>query len=583
MQPAPRGRWTRGSEPRSGRATLTLVLATLSLTAGPPGAAEGKPKRAVAVPAKVGAAAAHEKPKPALVLPEVSVSAADIQRHAQALSAIAQDPALSPGDRGSRTRQYIAEQLYESGLAPGGDGEHGAAGLLQAVPLQGQSSVLQGRPRFVGTSTTIPVQVAVAARELVLWSGLPQPEVSVKDSELVFVGYGITAAERAWDDYKGIDVRGKTVLMLDGLPRELAAAGVAYRGAGRYAQKFSEALRRGAIAAVLIHSPSQSEHSLDTLRAYFGSERLLAPLARDGVALQAAGYLHDEAARRVLLAGGLDLEAQQQAAETREFTPQSLRVRMSAQLKNQTRSVDSANVVGILSGADEAARGEAVVISTHHDHLSAIADGSGGQQLLPGVRDRLVGVAGLLAMAQATRKQAPARRSLIFAVLGGHSESFVGAQRLLKRLPAPAQRVVAQINIDGLNVGPASTELVQIGRGKSTLDELLDSVAKATGRTVIADRKPERGLLYRSESLVFARAGAPVLFLAPPDLEQYLTTDYLRPSDTLRESFSFTGAAQDCALLYQLGWLTADSPTLPYFVPGDEFAPRAPAAPSAAP
>ncbi len=576
-----RGRWAR----------IALACGVLWLPGLPPHSALGKRGQPSRKPAKAATAAPEkpakpervEKPQPALVLPSVSLAAEDLRRHTRALAAIAQDAALSENDRAARTRLYIAEQLYETGLAPGGDGEHGVAGLVQAVTLQGQSSGLRGRPRFLGTRTTIPVQITVAPRELVLFSTLPQPEVSLQDSELVFVGYGITAAERAWDDYKGIDVRGKTVLMLDGAPRELAAAGAAYRGAGRYPQKLAEAQRRGASGALLVHNPAQAEQPLDRLRAYFGSERLLAPAPREGNILQVAGYVHDEAARRILLAGGVDLEGQQAAAESRDFTPLSLRVRMSVQLQNQTRSIESANLVGILQGADEAARAEAVVISTHFDHLSAMADSSGVQQPLPGVRDRLVGVAGLLAIAQATRQQAPPRRSLIFAALTGHSEAFVGAQRLLKRLPAPAQRVVAQLNLDGLSVGDASPELIQIGRGKSTLDELLNSVALATGRTVLPEPRPERGLLYRSESLVFARAAIPVLFLAPRDIEQYLSTDHLRSSDTLRDSYSFVGAAQDCGLLFQLSWLLANARTLPYYLPGDEFAPRVVAVPAGAP
>lgn len=581
MHPGSGGSGSSGNVQRWRRITTAFFLAALSLPGLAERGADGKPRQPAKAPPP--AAKTPEPPKPALKLPTVSVAAEEVRRHARALAAIATDSALNDSERGQRTQKYIAEQLYESGLAPGGDGEHGTAGFAQAVALQGQRSGLRGRPRFVGTSTTVPVQITVAPRELVLFSALPQPEVTVTESELLFLGYGITAAERGWDDYKGIDVRGKTVLLLDGMPRELAAAGPALRGAARYPQKFAEAQRRGATGALLIHNQDRAEHSLDALRAYFGSERRLAPLPRDGTALQVAGYVHDEAARRLLQAGGQDLEAQQQAAESREFTPLSLRVRMTAQVQNQTRSLDAANLVGILAGADEEARGEAVVISTHVDHLSTIADGAGGQLTLPGVRERLLGVAGLLALAQATRQQPPPRRSLIFAVLSGHSEAFVGAQRLLKRLPSPAQRVVAQLNLDALSGGDGSAQIVQIGRGKSTLDELLDQAAAVAARTVMSEGQPGRGLLYRSDSLTFARAGIPVLFLAPPDLDQYLASDYLRPSDTLRDAFTFVGAAADCSFVYQLGWLIGNARTLPYYLPGDEFAPRGTPAAATAP
>lgn len=570
-----------GGRRRARRITLSLLLAAAALIGAAEQGAQSKTKRPAKGPPPP--VALREPPKPALQLPTISVAADEVRRHARALTALAQDSALSDSERELRVQKYIAEQLYETGLAPGGDGEHGMSGFVQAVALQGQRSSPRGRPRFIGTSTTIPVQITVAPRELALFSMLPQPDVTVQDSEIVFLGYGVTAPERGWDDYKGIDVRGKTVLLLDGMPRELAAAGPALRGVARYPQKFAEALRRGAVGALLIHSPTRAENSLDTLRAYFSSERRLAPVPRDGSALRVAGYIHEEAARRVLLAGGQDLEAQQGSAESREFTPLSLRVRMSVQLQNQTRSIDSANLVGILAGADETARSEAVVISTHADHLNALADGEGGHVPLPGLRDRVVGVAGLLALAQATRQQPPPRRSLIFAVLNGHSESFVGAQRLLKRLPGPAQRVVAQLNLDAQSGGDASPQILQIGRGKSSLDELVDSAAAVAARRVVIESRPERGLLYRSDSLVFARAGIPVLFLAPADLEGYLTADYLRPSDSLRDTFTFAGAASDCSFAYQLGWLIANAPTLPYYLPGDEFAPRGTPAATPAP
>lgn len=520
---------------------------------------------------------------PAIAVPSVPIAAEELRQHARALAMLRQQPGLGESERAQRSRQYIAEQLYETGLLPGGDGQHGIAGFSQALSLLGVRSQLRGAPQFRSTATTIPVRISVAAREVVLFSAAQKPEIALQDSELVFVGYGITAPERAWDDYKGVDMRGKVALILDGSPVESGAAKGQAVASSRWPSKFAEALRRGALGALLIHDSQRAADSLPRLRSYFAGERLLASAPADSPALQVSGFISDEAARRLLLAAGLELEKQQQAAQDRDFTPTSLRVRMSAQLQNQVRSVDSANVVGILPGSDESLRSEAVVLTAHIDQLAGAYDPEQPESLvsLPAVRDRVVGAAGLLAMARATRQLPPPKRSLIFAFVSGHGESFAGAQRVLKHLPQPAERVVAQLNLDGLNVGDSRPEILQIGRGKSSLDEVLDGLAAAQKRYVIADPRPERGLFYRSESLVFARAGIPVLFVAPPDLDSFLASDYLQTSDIFREGWSFTGGAQDCALLYQAALWVANARTAPQVRDGDEFAPRASAGSSA--
>lgn len=549
---------------------LCVPLEAVRADGGQPGhAAAGK---------RAGKGDKGREPTPqAPAIPAVNIPAEELRQHAHALSALRQQPGLSEAERGQRMRQYIAEQLYETGLLPGGDGQHGIAGLSQSVSLLRVRSQLRGAPQFRSTATTIPVRITVAPREVVLFSGAPKAEIALQDSELVFAGYGITAPERAWDDYKGIDVRGKVVLLLDGTPAETSAGGGRTWAAGRWTQKFADALRRGAVGVLVIHDSQRAAEPMDRLRSYFGGERLLMATAADAPALQIGGYVSDEAARRLLLAAGLDLEKQQQAAQSRDFTPAALRVRMSAQLQNQVQPFESANLIGILPGTDETARNEAVVLSTHIDHLPGAFDAEQPDMLrpLPGVRDHVVGAAGLLAMARATRQLPPPRRSLIFAFLTGHGESFAGAQRLLKRLPQPVDRIVANIHIDGLNVGDSRPELLQIGRGKSSLDELVDRLASSQKRYVVADSRPERGLLYRSDSFVFAKAGIPVLFVMPVDVDGYLAADYLRPSDTFRESWSFAGGAQDCALLYQAALLVASARTPPQVLAGDEFAPRA--------
>ena len=565
-------------------ALLTLAAAGAQSDAGKPakGGASAAGKLGAAAPKSAGKA--NAPPPPPLTLP-----AAELRDHARFLATSPKLTALGAAPRAAAARQYMAEQLYETGLLPGGDGQHGIAGFLQAVSMVGARSVVRGVPQFRSNATTIPVQIAVAPREIVLFADDRSDTVEVKDSEIVFAGHCVTAPAQSWDDYKGSDVRGKVVLCLDGGPKGFAGQAAVTR----WPQKVAEAARRGAAAALLVHSASDvrlGDPSLPFWRSYYASEQLLPSAQGDSAtSFQLRGVITDDAARRLLQAGREDLDTLRRAADERDFEPRALRVRMTARLQNQTRPIESANIVGILPGSDETLREEAVLYTAHIDGVNAYAESPPeGSVITPGVRDRIVGAAALLTMAKATRQTPPPARSQIFALVVGHGEGFVGTARLLKHLPAPVRKVIAHVSVDGINIGDEFPEITQSGRGKSSLDAILDAAATAQGRHVGGEPRLARDLYYRNESLPLARLGIPSLLLAPLDLDSYLGNDYLQPTDVFRDGWTFAGGAQDSALLYACGLAIAGAGpapthrdpaprTWPHFVAGDEFASPAPA------
>jgi len=259
-------------------------------------------------------------------------------------------------------------------------------------------------------------------------------------------------------------------------------------------------------------------------------------------------------------------------AEERSFNPVTLPVHMSARLQNQTRPLKTGNVVGLIAGSDPRGRSEAIVVTAHLDGPGPRSEESGAGKSYGGARDNAVGLAALLGLARAAKLGPPPRRTLIFAALTAQSSGFQGARHLLSHLPSPATKVIAHLNLDVPAVGPARAQVIQIGRGKSSLDGIFDAVAKLRKRQVVADPSPQLGLYYRSDSLRFAEAGIPSLFLGAADVQQFLGERFLQPTDALPADLVLDATAEDAQLLYLTALRIADSKLPPKWTPGDEFA-----------
>lgn len=490
-----------------------------------------------------------------------------LKQHTAALTsgALAERRLGSPGDQASQ--RYIAEQLEKAGLRPGGD-----SGFRQPVPLAIARIRSAGPVTFRVIATSFPVSISVPPAELTLFPGASERTVALRDAQLVFVGHGIAAPALSWDDYKGADVRGKVVLLLDGEPQGLAErpGGSARSRYGTFSAKLAEAARRGAAAVLLVYDERTHGVPLAVTRAALAGETVLDPTApRDGPQLPLRGLLTEDAGRRIVQASGQDWDALRRGAASSSSAPVSLTVRMSVQLSIETRTTESANVVAVLPGTDPVLKREAVLITAHLDGHAPL-----GGDAQPGARDNALGVASLLAMAQVAAQGPAPKRTMLFAALTAQSNGSIGASRLLLGLVARGLRPVAHINLDTLPTGGESPTVFQIGRGKSTLDLDLEAAAKKEKREVQAAARPELGLFYRSDSARFAEAGVPSLSLVAEDLDRFLREELLRPGDALRETWTLEGAVAETRLLYRAALRIAEAKKPPAFLPGDEYAPE---------
>ena len=488
----------------------------------------------------------------------------------------------APATRGDQLAQaYLASRFEALGLEPAGAPGHG---YLQPFELVGITPSLPKTVTFEAGARRLPLEVG---RDLVAFPGDQRAVSAIARAELVFVGYGITAPEERWDDYKGADVRGKVVVVMNDDPARDPArfGGRARLYYGRYPYKFEEALRHGAIGALVLHTEASAGYGWHVVGGSWWREDFELPREPGQAALVAKGWLAEGAARRLFALGGHALEALRARAEREDFRAIPLGVRVSFSIESTLRRRWSANVIARLPGRDRATSGEAVVIAAHHDHLG-VGDPKKGDRIYNGAWDNASGVAGVLALARAMKAlpRAPTR-SVLFVLTGAEEAGLLGSRHWVKsELWAPG-RIAAAINVDGLNVWGRTRDLGFVGLGRSSLDPILGDVARLLGRTVRGDPAPELGLFYRSDQLSFARGGIPVVALEPGHdfigrpagwglrlTETFEAERYHQPQDELTDDWNLDGAVEDLRFLMHAVWAIAESPGLPAWRSGDEFA-----------
>lgn len=544
-----------------------------------------------ALGALVGVNASAKKPKVARqpAGEQLPIKAKELFEFVQKLSS-EELASRTPGSLGeAETRKYIAQQMSEAKVQPPGGAPATAAapaapaGAGQAAPATAAApepdAFMQpvpftivrtrllpgGAPQFKSTAATVPVQMMTPVNDVVLLTGDGKP-ANIRDMEVVFVGYGVTAPEYQWDDYKDADVQGKVVVMLDGDPQADAKifAGKARTHYGRWTYKFTQAASKGAAVALIVLDPKDSAAaglSLPLLRSSYGNgvEYVLDrdPKTPEEV-LKLRGFISEEVTRRIMQSARIEYDDLRKVAEARDFRPVRPKLRMNATFTVDAHKGESANILGIVPGSDPALAKEAVVYTAHYD----------GQ----GPTDSAAGTAALLAMARSAASRGPLARTQIFAALTAQTEYQLGARQLIEHLPAPVTKVFAHINIDGINPLAPQPNIIQIGRGKSTVDAILDAAAKEQERKVVADPTPELGLYYRSESMAFAHINVPSVFLGWPDLGRYLHDEYRQGKESVGAAWSFLGGAEDAELLLIVGRKLAEAKTAPAFKKTDEFA-----------
>ncbi|MBI5690891.1 MAG: M28 family peptidase [Verrucomicrobia bacterium] len=496
-----------------------------------------------------------------------------------------------PGTRGEeRTVRYLEAEFKKLGLQPGNpDGTY-----VQAVPLIGITS-----------APTLSFQIGAKAlpmvpiNDFVGFSTRAVESVAEKDTEVVFVGYGIVAPEFNWDDYKGVDVRGKTVVMLINDPPITDARGQldpavfggnAMTYYGRWTYKYEIAAEKGAAACLIVHETGPAAYPFGVVITSWSRENFeLRTPDRNAGHVALSGWLTLDATRKLFTTAGQSFDALKKAATTREFRPVPLGARASFSVKNTLRPVDSRNVLALLPGRDPQKRNEYVIYNAHWDHLG-IDEKLRGDQIYNGAADNAAGTAVLLEIAQAITALPPAERparSLLFLSVTAEERGLLGARYYAQNPLYPLARTLAIINMDGANPFGPTRDLEVIGHGATTMDGIAASIAAAQGREVLPDRRPDRGSYFRSDHFEFAKVGVPGFYakagknyvgqpadFADRKVNEYIARDYHQPSDEVKPDWTFEGAAQDTDFLVRLGLHIAGDATWPEWTAGNPFKAR---------
>ncbi len=500
----------------------------------------------------------------------------------------------APGTRGETlTVDYLIAQFKALGLKPGNpDGTY-----VQRVPFTGFTSVPAATARIAGKTLELKPPFDFVGR-----APRREEQVRIEDSPLVFVGYGIVAPEYGWDDYKGADMRGKTLVMLINDPPipdpndpakldERMFKGKAMTYYGRWTYKYEMGAKLGAAAVLIVHETEPAAYPYAVVINSFGRETFeLRSAAPNPDFPVVPAWIHLDKAKELFAASGRDFDAMKKEALRKDFRPVSLDGSMTFSVRNWWRDVDSQNVVARIEGSDPRLKDEYVVYTAHWDHLgwNPRLPGTKRDQVYHGALDNASGIGALLSLAKAFKAlpRAP-RRSILFIATTGEEQGLLGARYYARNPLYPLQRTPATINIDGVNAWGRTNDVTLVGMGRSTLDEMMVAAAATQGRTVRAESRPEFGGFYRSDHFEFAKVGVPAAyvgrgkdFIGKPAgfdkqlTDSYLANDYHKPTDNVRADWDFSGGVQDVQLAFRLGYDIAEADQYPAWKPGSEFTRR---------
>ena len=483
----------------------------------------------------------------------------------------------APG--GEKAGDYLIAQLKELGYEPGG----GNGGWKQPFDIIGIKSAVPEQWTFRRGEQSLPLK---RYDEFLASSGVQKPQSTIKDAEVVFVGYGIQAPEFQWDDFKGQDLKGKVLLMLNNDPDwdPKLFAGNTRLYYGRWTYKYESAARQGAASAIVIHTTPSAGYPFQVLQASSTSEKFELP-AKGEPRIQVEAWVTEDAAKKLVALAGKDLGQLAEAAKKRDFTPVPLGIRTSLNFANEVGQKTSFNVYGLLRGSDPVLRNEAVIYTAHHDHLGIATPDANGDSIYNGALDNGAGMAQLLAMAKAFKAlPRPPRRSILILFVGAEEQNLLGSEYYAAHPTFPAGRIAANINYDGGNIWGRARDIAFVGKGKSSLDAVVERYAAQQGRVVKPDQYPDRGHFYRSDQFNFARIGVPALYLdlgteyiGRPDgwgqaqIEDFEAERYHQPSDEIDGTWNFDGMIEDAKLGFYVGLEIANADEMPAWVPGDEF------------
>jgi Zn-dependent M28 family amino/carboxypeptidase len=543
---------------------------------------------AVAGVAALTMACSASPPKPLALADMAHIDTAAVLRDITVLSSN-EFGGRAPGSPGEElTAKYLIDQFTAAGAKPGNpDGT-----WIQKVPLVGltPSKITPLTIRRGGRTLSLAEHTDVIA-----FSQRVVDKVDVANSDVVFVGYGVQAPEYRWDDFKGLDVKGKTLIVFvndppvpdPANPSRLDPAtfgGNAMTYYGRWTYKYEKASELGAAAVFIVHETGPAGYAFNVVQGFAGERFDLVTPDKNMNRSAIQGWLSLDAAKRLFALAGQDFDALKAAAKTREFTPVSLGATASMSFQQALRTIDSKNIIAKIPGADPTLRDEYVIYTAHWDHLGT-GTPVNGDPVYHGARDNASGVAMMLQFARAfTHVQPPPKRTILLLAVTAEEQGLLGSAFYASFPLYPLDRTLAAINMDEVNVWGRTKDLTLIGLGASELDDYARAAAAEQDRVVRPDSEPEKGFYYRSDHFNFAKAGVPALnpdsgveFIGKPasygqeKRSEWTEKDYHQPSDVVKDWWDLTGAAEDGLLLFGIGYRVANADRYPEWSPTSEF------------
>lgn len=511
--------------------------------------------------------------------PMESVNPERIRAHVKFLSSDLLEGRGTGQRGGDLAAEYIATQFALYGLKPAGDN----GSFMQKVPMVGITTAPQTTVAITSAKEPLPLKLG---KDVVVMDQSQQTVSDVADVPVVFVGYGIEAPEFKWNDYKGVDVRGKMLLMLVNEPPSDDAAffnGKALTYYGRWTYKFEEAARKGAVGALIVHKASMASYGWNVVETSWSGER--SSLRGDSAPkLRMASWISYDVANRLAASIGSDIEQLIAKASSRDFKPVDLPVKVKAHIVSKVRPFNSENVAALLPGADPALKDQAVLYTAHFDHLGIHPD-EPGDNIYNGAVDNATGCGMLLEMARAFAEapQRP-RRSVLFVAVTGEEQGLLGSEYLGQHPPVPAGKISLALNMDGFAPIGIPEAIAATGADRTTFYPALEKVAKEFNFTIEPDSNPGAGYYYRSDHFSLARVGIPAFSMEQgPKFEghprawgeqfekDFNVKSYHQPSDEYHADWDFRGNAKLARFSLALGWEALNAPELVSWRPGDEF------------
>ncbi|MBY6212127.1 M28 family peptidase [Microbulbifer agarilyticus] len=516
---------------------------------------------------------------------EISELAKDLHTHVAVLASD-EFEGRAPASKGEElTINYLATEFEKLGLKPGAIDSDGNPSWFQKVPvvemnIESTPLVIKGED-FEKSLAPLTDMVTFTQRQT--------PESQLKDSPLVFVGYGIVAPENDWNDYAGLDMKGKTAVILVNDPGYATQDKNLFNGNamtyyGRWSYKFEEAARQGADGAIVIHQTGAAGYPWEVVSgSWSGAQISLAADDKNADRVAVESWITDDAAKALFTAAGLDFDAEMTAAKQRGFQAKPMNLTASVDLKKELRTSDSRNVVAKVEGSKYP--DEAIIYTAHWDHLGVNENAEGHDHIFNGAVDNATGTAGLLAMAHQVTKQAQApERSMVFVAVTAEESGLLGSKFYAANPVVPLEKTVAGINFDAMGVLGPMRDVVVMGYGSSELEKMLEKAAAKQARYLAPEEHPERGYFYRSDHFSLAKKGVPMLYFtsgtdsfehgrewAQQKGKDYLANAYHKPGDEYDAEWNLEGAALDLALGLDLGLELANSRDWPNWYEGNEF------------